>query len=265
MNKILLTFLFFIPLLLSAQKDNWTIQSIELEGLGKTKPRYLRQFLKSKEGDVFTKEKLQNDIQQLWNAGTNQKVHAKIDSLPNQQVKITFQLKEKKTLLPIVNFGGIQGNIWYQLGLIDFNWLGQGHQFLAFYQNNDNRHGGQIYYRIPYLNKKWGVSFDVLQWQSLEPLFFPEGIVNYEYDNFNLGATAIRNINYRERLEFGASFFIEQYAKSESQSIDNPPGPDGLRLPKTSTKVEYIRNYICLLYTSPSPRDATLSRMPSSA
>ena len=24
-------------------------------------------------------------------------------------------------------------------------------------------------------------------------------------------------------------------------------------------------NYLCLLYTSPSPRDATLSRMPSSA
>ena len=30
--------------------------------------------------------------------------------------------------------------------------------------------------------------------------------------------------------------------------------------------VEYIRAFlICLLYTSPSPRDATLSRMPSSA
>ena len=28
--------------------------------------------------------------------------------------------------------------------------------------------------------------------------------------------------------------------------------------------MEFIRN-ICLLYTSPSPRDATLSRMPSSA
>ena len=27
--------------------------------------------------------------------------------------------------------------------------------------------------------------------------------------------------------------------------------------------IEYL--YICLLYTSPSPRDATLSRMPSSA
>ena len=28
---------------------------------------------------------------------------------------------------------------------------------------------------------------------------------------------------------------------------------------------EEIENYNCLLYTSPSPRDATLSRMPSSA
>ena len=27
----------------------------------------------------------------------------------------------------------------------------------------------------------------------------------------------------------------------------------------------YVRNKVCLLYTSPSPRDATLSRMPSSA
>ena len=30
--------------------------------------------------------------------------------------------------------------------------------------------------------------------------------------------------------------------------------------------MEYVSDYhICLLYTSPSPRDATLSRMPSSA
>ena len=32
-----------------------------------------------------------------------------------------------------------------------------------------------------------------------------------------------------------------------------------------STHLNYIRINNCLLYTSPSPRDATLSRMPSSA
>ena len=35
-------------------------------------------------------------------------------------------------------------------------------------------------------------------------------------------------------------------------SLDAPPAPDGFR-------------YSCLLYTSPSPRDAHESRMPSSA
>ena len=30
-------------------------------------------------------------------------------------------------------------------------------------------------------------------------------------------------------------------------------------------RISYIKENICLLYTSPSPRDATLSRMPSSA
>ena len=32
-----------------------------------------------------------------------------------------------------------------------------------------------------------------------------------------------------------------------------------------SVEIENLQNYTCLLYTSPSPRDATLSRMPSSA
>ena len=42
---------------------------------------------------------------------------------------------------------------------------------------------------------------------------------------------------------------VNQGAKFQMQVID-PNGP---------------KNYTCLLYTSPSPRDATLSRMPSSA
>ena len=38
--------------------------------------------------------------------------------------------------------------------------------------------------------------------------------------------------------------------------------------PETRARVKALlaeQHYVCLLYTSPSPRDATLSRMPSSA
>lgn len=229
---------------LFSQEGVWRIEAIEFEGLEKTKEDYLRQFLKLREGEEFLTIHLQDDIQQLWNVGTNQKVAAQVDSLANQKVKITFHLKEKKTLLPIFNFGGIKDNIWVQAGGVDFNWKGRGHQFLAFYQNTDGRHGGQIYYRIPYLNQKWGLAFNFLQWRSQEPLYFSEGVVDYDYDNFSLGMTVIRNFGFRKRLELGVDFFREKYKKSESQTLDNPPGPDDLVQPKISSKVEYIHNFL---------------------
>ena len=51
----------------------------------------------------------------------------------------------------------------------------------------------------------------------------------------------------------------EDIAKSADSSIE-PSGFVSQNLSKDG-----IPNQSCLLYTSPSPRDATLSRMPSSA
>ena len=46
-----------------------------------------------------------------------------------------------------------------------------------------------------------------------------------------------------------------------SSGINNPCA----RKYKEDESIEALKNYICLLYTSPSPRDRTRSRMPSSA
>ena len=43
------------------------------------------------------------------------------------------------------------------------------------------------------------------------------------------------------------------------------PGMGNLSLPVSPTDGDIIKSRICLLYTSPSPRDRTRSRMPSSA
>ena len=52
-------------------------------------------------------------------------------------------------------------------------------------------------------------------------------------------------------------------------TIDNWQWSDPLKISMfiqlIITVVALLRVYTCLLYTSPSPRDATLSRMPSSA
>ena len=42
-------------------------------------------------------------------------------------------------------------------------------------------------------------------------------------------------------------------------------GPDDFKLTKGEDKLSLYQFYTCLLYTSPSPRDDGVSRMPSSA
>ena len=53
----------------------------------------------------------------------------------------------------------------------------------------------------------------------------------------------------------------------EAVALDLPPASIGLRILSGLLDLVIIETllYVCLLYTSPSPRDRTRSRMPSSA
>ena len=63
-----------------------------------------------------------------------------------------------------------------------------------------------------------------------------------------------KGLCYEEDGKCGSTQLVQGY---NIQLLSINPYPVGGQKPD--------RNYICLLYTSPSPRDATLSRMPSSA
>ena len=70
-----------------------------------------------------------------------------------------------------------------------------------------------------------------------------------------------KNISYSKLLEdFNMSHLVERDVASLSDGQKKCISL--LRLNFTESKIWYLD---CLLYTSPSPRDATLSRMPSSA
>ena len=59
---------------------------------------------------------------------------------------------------------------------------------------------------------------------------------------------------------------FEQLENAAVLTLDNPPvNAIGHALREGLFEAIVAADRICLLYTSPSPRDATLSRMPSSA
>ena len=70
----------------------------------------------------------------------------------------------------------------------------------------------------------------------------------------------------REQSEFKAGGEAHIVRPKQPTELSDDEWAEYLFMRKNIKGVQFERwNHACLLYTSPSPRDATLSRMPSSA
>lgn len=220
------------------------IHSIQFEGLKRTKESFLLQNIQTTIGNSTSDSLLQQDVQQLKNIAGIGNAHYRLDTI-EEGLQLTYQVEEVRTLLPILNFGGIEGNVWFQVGFSDINWQGKGQFLSAAYQNNDRRHSGYLYYKVPRIKgSNWGFTANINKWSSREPLFFPEGTVNYDYDNNGIGLTAIRHFDPHRYLEIGGTYFVEKYNKSTLQFLEITPGPEGFEQPKWLTKLGYKEDFL---------------------
>ena len=71
--------------------------------------------------------------------------------------------------------------------------------------------------------------------------------------------------SFAEAKQNNGRTYSENSAQSISELLDRIEHADKVGLDVFGIGEHYRREFLCLLYTSPSPRDATLSRMPSSA
>ncbi|MFK7808417.1 MAG: BamA/TamA family outer membrane protein [Saprospiraceae bacterium] len=220
------------------------IDSVYFEGVKRTKLSFLKGFLNDLVGKTPSEEELKAEVQKLKNIPGIGNAAYRIEKT-DKATHIVFIVEEQQTLLPIVNFGGIKDNIFFRLGAYDINWRGRGELLSLNYQNTDQRHGGQLYYRVPFFrSSQWGFSASLARLASREPLYFNEGEVTYLYDNNSAAFTIIRNFGINRNIEIGATYFQEKYKKTEDQQLDNPPGPDNFKQPKWLMKWSYRTNFI---------------------
>jgi outer membrane protein assembly factor BamA len=240
-----MSFLCFIVSIVDAQQNhNLSDYKVSFEGLTKTKEDFLLKLIEAESGNEAMSNSLDAQLNIIRNQTGIADASYSIDTVGSEH-HLKYFVTERKTALPIVNFGGIRDNLWFSIGFIENNLRGGGDQLLTFYQNNNGRHSGQIFYKRPRTkNLNWGYSASLNRWASEEPLFFEEGTVNFLYDNTGAGVSLIRNIDLRQNLEFKVTVFREEYSKSENQPLDDPPGPDNFGLTKLLTGVSYYRNYI---------------------
>jgi len=244
--KFWLCFLLSIPAFFATAQDESksSIQSISFEGAKRNKLSYLNHIAGLNTEENLSREEIELGLQRLKNIASIAEAYYQIDTL-KEGLQLNYTIKERQTLLPILNFGGVEGNLWLRAGVIDNNWQGKGHDLLAYYQNTDRRHSGHFFYRNPNVkNSQWGYTFVINKWASLEPVFFDEGTVNYLYDNNGFGFTILRHIDRRRRIEIGSTFFVESYRQADDQFLENPPGPVEFAPKKWLLKLIYNKDFL---------------------
>lgn len=248
-----ISWLLFLILPLQIQA-NEIIQAIYFNGLKKTDAKFLHRFIECQVGNTYDSLLVEKDIQALRNLQLFEKVSAKTERV-KKGINLYFECKEVITIIPFLDFGGVKGNLYFQVGTIDFNWLGKGNQLGGFYRY-DGRHSAQLFLKKPYIKgSNWGVSASALKLSTVEPLFFTnfqqeQERVNFYYDNFTFETLGRYEFSFGHFLQFGGAYLYEKY----SQKDDTPTGvfiPPAAKLHKgiikmthTFRRLDYYYHYI---------------------
>ncbi|MEO9869328.1 POTRA domain-containing protein [Ekhidna sp.] len=198
------------------------IEAIRFEGLKKTKPSYISQFISIQKGDPLDSTEIIEVKQRLANLEMFSDVQFEVQEL-NQGVELVYVFQELYTLLPIFSFGGIEENFWVQVGASEANLGGKGNKLTAYYQYYDRNSFATHLTFDRIRQSQWGANVNLIKWSTLEPLFFSGQTVEYEYDNYTLGANVIRYLNFTDRIEFGGAFFTEDYRKFTEGDFEGAP------------------------------------------
>jgi len=191
------------------------ITSIEFQGVSKTKNSFINKFIDIQIGDKLDTSRINVEINRLTNLEMFADVNFKVEKT-DDGVKLIYSFKELFTLLPIVNFGSLTNNFWFQIGASDVNLLGMGHKFYAYYQYYDRSSIAAHLNLVRINSSKWDMNFNYIKWSTLEPLFFDAGEVFYNYDNYTYGADLVHHFNFNNSLLFGGAFFTEEYTATST-------------------------------------------------
>ncbi len=245
--KMLFIFFFLIPFFaafkLSAQEqENLPISEIKFSGVKKNKKDFLLKIISLKEGGPLSKEALERGVKYLNQLSGVAMGVARLDTV-DQRIVVTFEVQEAITIFPIIGFGGVTNNFWFQLGATENNLFGRGHQLSGFYMNNDRRHSGSFFYRAPFINgSRWGTTLSLVRWASIEPIFFSAETVYYDYTNHSGGGTVFYQFQSNHFLEVGATFFEEIFQKNSRHDDEATVGPQRIDHPKWLFKLVHHLN-----------------------
>ncbi|WP_430909584.1 outer membrane protein assembly factor [Maribacter sp. 2-571] len=234
-NRCLLPLLFLIGF---GYAQESYIADVKIQGAKKTKVAFLKRILEARPGQQLDSVILDRDITRLKRLPSVAHAYYQIFSSDDGRHNVFYNLTENFTLIPFANlFSSANDDFAFRIGLQEFNALGRNITAGGFYQFDIfSSYGLNI--RAPYLfGNRFGLSFSYNNFTTQEPVFFADATADYRYNNEGFEVLGLYELNFKNRVELGASLFVEDYEYLSGAT--DPSVPQELKVDKHLIKLIY--------------------------
>jgi len=238
---------FYLLIICMNANSQTNIAEVEIEGAEKTKSSFIKKILQVEKGQQLDSLVLQKDIQRLKRLPSISHAEFKVLPLDGENYKIKIVLVENFTIIPFANiYTSTNNDVAFRIGLQEFNFLGRNMTVGGFYQYDVfNSYGLQ--FRAPYLfSEKFGLALNYKDLTTLEPVFFDNTTADYKYNNNGFEVMGLYELNIKNRVELGFSFFTEDFEYISGAM--SPEVPLTLNVDKHLLKFMYHFNAIKYFY-----------------
>lgn len=241
MRKLVCFFLFLGFATLSMSAQNSLVHDLKIQGNNKLKTSFVKSISSIKPGVVLDSAVIEQDILRLKRLPSVSHAYYQVFPSEDNKYNVFYHIEENYTLIPSANFYTTDNDEFaYRLGLYEFNLFGRHITFGGFYQR-DVYSSYAINFRAPYLfSNKLGLAINHQDLTTQEPVFFDSTTSNYKYNNKSLEVLGLYEFNFKNRMELGINYFVEDYQYKFGAT--NPNVPQELHIHKWLLKGIYEYN-----------------------
>jgi len=205
--------------------QDYKVADFIIQGNKKLKSSFVKKMSAVKPGVKLDSSIIEADIKLLKRLPSI--AHAYYQVFPAEaanEYNVFYNIEENFTIIPSANvYTTNDDEFAYRLGLYEFNLFGQNIAFGSFYQK-DIYDSYAINFRAPFLfSRKLGLAVNYQDLTTQEPVFFDNTTADYRYNNESIEVLGLYQINFTNRLEFGVSFFTEDYEYKSGATNPNVP------------------------------------------
>ena len=223
------------------------VLELKIQGNKKIKSSFVKKLSKIKKGVLLDSTVLEADIRRLKRLPSVSHAYYQVFKSHDNLYNVFYNIEDNFTIIPSVSiYTTNEEEFAYRISLYEFNLLGRNITFGGFYQKDIFDSFG-VNFRAPFLfNRDFGLAVNFQDLNTLEPVFFNSGTVNYKYGNKSYEVLGLHQINTKNRIEAGISYFLEEYSLREVQT--NPDVIPGFSVKKLLYKGIYEYNNLDYYY-----------------